>query len=294
MDTTPDGTNVLQVAVDWMTATTPADGREWPLLLAADAILDQEEHHGAELARARWQGYDLKTCGGCWAGSRQDSALVRLSGETAGLYWERLVRHAKKITRLDVAVTVRPEPPDPRLAATHLSEALRWRKGRAQPFKVNYHGSPEGIQTIYLGSRQSPTFGRIYDKFAESEDDRWRDSWRYEVETKDIVATRLARALLAERHRQGPMRVYVHDWFTKHGVKPRFTRPFGDVHAPSGKGPTDDERTLRWWDDQVAGVYARLAPKVGAGRMLSALGATSGGAGERAPGADRQEATDGG
>jgi hypothetical protein len=293
VDTTPDGTNVLQVAVDWLTATTPADGREWPLLLAGDAILDEEEHHGGEPERARWQGYDLKTCGGAWVGARQDSAIVRLSGDTAGMYWERVIRHAKKITRLDLAVTVRPAPPDPRLAATHLREVLRWRKGRVQPFKVNYHGTPEGIQTVYLGSRHSPTYGRIYDKWAESEDDRWRDSWRYEVETKDVVATRLARALLAERHRQGAMRVYVHDWLTKHGVKPRFARPFGDVHAPSGKPRTADEQTLRWWDDQVAGVYAKLSPKVGAGRMLAALGVGGGGVASAEHDSAQHGATDG-
>lgn len=274
MDTHPTGTNVLQTGVDWITATTPADGREWPLLLAADAILAQEERDGHELERARWQGYDLKCCGGAWAGAREDSALVRLSGETAGAHWWHLVRHAKKITRLDLAVTVRPVPADPRLAAKHLRQVLRWRKGRAQPFKVNYHGTPEGIQTIYLGSRTSATYGRIYDKWAESEEDRWRDSWRYEVECKDAVATRLARVLVGEPDRDWPVRVYVYDWFTKHGCRPWFPRPGGDVHAPSAREATEDDRTMRWWDEQVATVYARLAPKFGTRRMLSALGAS--------------------
>jgi Replication initiation factor len=276
VDTTPTGTNVLQTGVDWITATTPADGREWPLLLAADAILAQEERDGHELERARWQGYDLKCCGGAWAGAREDSALVRLSGETAGEHWYQLVRHAKRITRLDLAVTVRPEPPNPKLAAQHLRQVLRWRKGRQQSYRVNYHGTPEGIQTVYLGSRTSATYGRIYDKWAESEDDRWRDSWRYEVECKDVVATGLARALMGEPDRERPVRVYVHDWFDKHGVHCAFPRPGGDVHAPSTRAPGDDDRTLRWWDDQVAAVYARLAPKVGSRRMLSALGAGGG------------------
>lgn len=293
MTTPPTGTNVLQTGVDWITATTPADGREWPLLLAADAILAQEERDGHELERARWQGYDLKCCGGAWAGAREDSALVRLSGETAGAHWYQLVRHAKKITRLDLAVTVRPEPPDARLAAQHLRQVLRWRKGRQQPYKVNYHGTPEGIQTVYLGSRTSTTYGRIYDKFAESEDDRWRDSWRYEVECKDEVATALARVLVGEPDRERPVRVYVHDWFGKHGVRCRFPRPGGDVHAPAERAPADDDRTLRWWDEQVATVYARLAPKVGTRRMLSALGAGSGWHVRAALTEKRQEGSDG-
>jgi Replication initiation factor len=293
VDTPPTGTNVLQTGVDWITATMPADGREWPLLLAADAILAQEERDGHELERARWQGYDLKCCGGAWAGAREDSALVRLSGECAGQHWYQLVRHAKKITRLDLAVTVRPDPPDPRLGAWHLGQVMRWRKDRAQPFKVNYHGSPEGIQTVYLGSRTSTTYGRIYDKFAESEDDRWRDSWRYEVECKDVVATTLGRVLLGDVDRESAMRVYVHDWFRKHGVTARFPRPGGDVHAPSTRAQADDDRTLRWWDDQVAAVYARLAPKVGTRRMLSALGAGSGWHVRRSLMENRQERSDG-
>lgn len=49
--------------------------------------------------------------------------------------------------------------------------------------------------TLYFGSRESPSYGRIYDK-SEAYSAKLGSIWRYEVEMKRVAAQRIAAALL--------------------------------------------------------------------------------------------------
>lgn len=254
------------------------------LLACAGHILEQEEAAGHELERVRWQRYDLKVCGGVSAGLREDGAIVRLSGATAQAHWRELIPYARNVSRLDVQVTTDMGPGHDRMGAQHLRAALHHRRTRGGQWRVSFQGGPSGVETVYLGRRTSETFARLYNKYAESEDPRWLHNWRYEVEVKKPLAVDLARFLYHHSDPQLACQLYVYDYFSARGVKPAYACSGSDVQLRSHRDPTSAERTLRWWDEQVAGVYARLAPKVGDARLLAALGARGEGPGARDPG----------
>jgi hypothetical protein len=285
--------NITEVGVDWVTCTAPADGHDLHLLTRADAIIAEEEAAGNDLERLRWQRYDLKTCGSCSAGVRDDGAIVRLSGKVAREHWWRVVPYARNVSRLDVQVTVRPDPPRPRLGADHLRELLQWRREHPNAPKVTFNGGPDGIECVYVGSRTSQTFARFYDKFAESGDDQYRGCWRYEVETKKHVATRLARALY---HHDEPDRagaVFVWDFFRARGVQPEFGRGNGHLHVSSYVPRADDARRLKWLREQVDPVAHGLVDKGKGDEVLDALSVVRSALWELKRPTDAQEAGDG-
>jgi hypothetical protein len=261
MDGEPPSVQIASAGVDWLTATAPADGRDWALLLAADGPLERERQARNEDERHRWRGYDLKTCGGVSAGVREDGAIVRLSGERAHEDWRSIAKRAVNISRLDLEVTVRMAPPDPALAGRHLAEFAAWREGRANAPKLTFHGTPDGVETLYVGSRASDLFGRIYDKRAESGDDAWADCWRYEVECKGTMARHLATALAPEPDTGRAVGVFVHDYFTRRGCRPVFGRAGGDMHVPYPRPRTTDETRLRWLTETVQPIVLSLTQR---------------------------------
>lgn len=231
-----------------------------------------ERANGGQERRDRWNRYDLKTCGHVSAGLREEGALVRLSSEAAQKHWRTVVLRAANVSRLDLQVTVRPDPPDPKLGAAVLRSALRWVKGREHAPKVAFHGGPAGIETVYLGSRSSETFGRVYSKEAESGDDAWRDCWRYEVETKGDLAVRVARLLAHDDHAARSIELFVFDHFNNRGIRPRFERPNGDVRVAISRAKSDDETRLKWLRESVAPVVSRLSDNGHGDEACAALG----------------------
>lgn len=268
----PPRIDVLSVGVDWITATAPADGRDMALLLSAEGALEDERRAGHEEERRRWQRYDLRTAGGVSCGVREDGAIVRLSGESAHVHWRTVAKRAVNISRLDCEVTVCPYPPDPKLAARTLGHFARWRKGRPNAPKLGFHGSPDGIETLYVGSRASDLFGRLYDKHKESGGDDWAACWRYEVECKGDLARRLARVLAAEHDPGRAARVFVHDYFSRRGCRPVFERGAGDVRVSCHRPVTDDMTRLKWLAESVQPVVLRLADKGQGQEVVRALG----------------------
>jgi hypothetical protein len=263
---------IVAAGVDWITLTSPRDGRDLQLLVAADAILEHEEQAGNKLSRIHWQRYDLRKCGGASAGLRDDGALVRLSGETARTHWRSFIPYARTVTRIDVQSTVRPAPPRPDLGAVHLAEALAWAEGRERSPRITYHGSKHGVECVYLGSRTSEAFGRVYDKFRESNDPALIGTWRYEVEAKGDLAGNLSRALYHERDDVRACGVYVHDFYRARGIGPVYDRGRGILHAQSHRVASDDERRLKWLAEQVSHVLVELAEHGRRNEALLALG----------------------
>lgn len=95
-----------------------------------------------------------------------------------------------RFTRLDIATDLIGEPIDGQEIYEPLIRGRN--EGTARTFsKVESNG---GGFTIYIGSRQSEKFVRIYNKAAQEQlpDGHW---WRYEIETKGMVARALAVSL---------------------------------------------------------------------------------------------------
>lgn len=270
--TAPPEGEVHSLGVDWVTVTGRRGMNDLNLVVTAHSILEAETPTPADVRTWHWQRYNGQSTGDVSYGAREDGSILRLSGDQADKHWREALRAADRCTRFDAQVTVRFEPPYNRLGADAYREALTYSKSIERGPTVGAVVTNGHVETVYFGSRKSAFFGRLYDKYAESQEDRYLNCWRYEVEVKEDLATQLARRLYHHDHPYAGLSAFVHDWFTKRGHRPRYPRGDGAMRVARTHVEDDDERVLRWYREQVGPTLAALSSRGKRGEALRALG----------------------
>jgi hypothetical protein len=194
------------------------------------------------------------------------------SGGLADDVWSHAVALGYRASRLDLAVTAWFEPARAGLALDAYKRARDHRPDNGRVPAATYIVSSLGGSTCYIGSRASETFGRLYDKAAQSRAESDRGAWRWEVEVKAERAALVARALLDSSTRRESIGARVWQWFTDRGADPSWSCS-GDVICsdPVGRQP-DDTRRAEWLATQVAPTVRDLIPRIGMRTVLEALG----------------------
>lgn len=138
---------------------------------------------GAGIASMRW-GY-----------SEHLGYILLISGADAERFWQRLEPGKHRVTRLDLCVDFRPKIS--RLMAQELFTGVS-RERKAEFPMLSLFIGPKGGDTLYVGSRHSQQFGRLYDKGVESEKEKPGVQWRAEIEYKKPLAGAMAGELILE------------------------------------------------------------------------------------------------
>ena len=118
-------------------------------------------------------------------------------------------------------------------------------------------------QTLYVGKRVSDVYIRIYDKFEECGDERYKGCVRYEIEYKGKRAARIWQAL-ADHSLNGrdlvPMLLTDLD---ERGIDVSMIEiEKQDIVLPKAK-PSKESVTWGWWASQVAPSVARSVAERG-------------------------------
>jgi hypothetical protein len=212
-------------------------------------------------------------------GRRQDGALVQLSGDFAERYIAQLGPRATNVSRVDMAVTVRPYPRRPDLARDHFDEALEFRQGRPSSARPSLTQDGDGGSTLYLGDRASNWFLRVYNKEAECIEARdlegaghYAGCWRYELEIKGPDALRQAQLYPAIDDRPGYVQAYVHQWAENHGVAPLFPYDGDQKLEPGFRRRSDRETRLRWLAESVRPAVDWLRESTDRDALIDLLG----------------------
>ena len=261
--------------VDWITATTvdQKSGYNWLEMF-------NKHRNEADVRTVRMHGFVGLASGGLiWATREKDRRYMMIASGLAAEKWLEIGRYASKITRLDLAVDCWLTDPKPDLirsqARVFLSPA--WDVDRIKRRVIRSTG---GGSTLYLGSRNSQIFCRLYDKGIESKTCKPGKWLRYEVEMKHPLSEKIYTEL-AEINGTGSMNAvhgrithYTWDAFHHRYVPPLFT--------PSGEGPshlrslarikTSTERKIAWLRSQVRPTVAYLF-EIGLGEeVIDAIG----------------------
>jgi len=268
----PDGTamtgTVETAGVDWLTCHVPHGAKARHLADWGQVLLSSEKRKGNDFKKWKWNGYEGYTAGHVALGGREDGVICRMSGEASREHWRHVWDIAQRCSRLDVQVTVSGLPKGHDLAAnTHaLVKDFRPKRGRPPEWELRLtksHGS-----TLYLGSRQSQTFTRLYDKSAEEEREHLGGRWRYELELKEETAQQAASHLSSLGNGSARVLSTVHDAFTSRGVQPVFVRSDQPMMELTQRDQSDDDRRLAWLSGQVRAVVAGLRHR---GRELDVM-----------------------
>lgn len=193
----------LSYRIDWLTFTDPA-------LLPMSHILDYDWTSPSDKAIMPLRGYntalDMRIGRVDWyAGRPEQRRLWTFSGgdmtslENIGFQQAALVAavcdvHDMHASRLDFAVDVREGQADP----THIEAA--WHAGKLDTharkmtvIQATRRGQGTTGKTVYIGSRQSQAFLRVYDKGAEQ--GTTEDWTRIELEMKHPLSTKVLKTM---------------------------------------------------------------------------------------------------
>lgn len=262
------------VAVDWITVTAKsADSRRYMWDEQTETRLELFEE-GSDFRPWKFCGYDgIASTHFRW-GTRIDSDIVMLSGPAAAAYWYRFGILASNCSRLDLAVTVETGRCYAALLRHYYDE---WRRIEGPRNKtVTLLNNSDGGKTLYVGSRASREFGRVYDKGAEVGDPlKMHRLWRYEVELKE-QASRVALAALVSAYQQNDfpqvIQPTVYQWFDKRSIPPIFEKRGEALTLEMEANVTNDEVSLHWISTQVRPTVKRLRDKGKLDELLVALG----------------------
>lgn len=139
---------------------------------------------------------------------------------------------------------------------------------------------------MYIGSRASRAFARVYDKGLEAglENEQGK-LWRYEIEFKKPIARQVLSALHANKYL--PIDVHWNEevaqsivstvfvWFQARNLPPLFTRRENEaISLECEARVTSDEVSLNWLTTQVRPTVMRLAQRGKLHKVKEALGLT--------------------
>jgi len=205
--------------IDWITATSNSDriGGAWYQIyldhkyrLGREGAVYEENfsngfYHGLSCEGLRW-GY-----------SERLGYILIASGVTARDTWQHMLPAKHRITRLDLCADFLFD--EPTAMARGLYENLL-AEGPKIVKKCSYFTNNDGGDTLYVGSRQSPAFGRIYDKGVEAGRAPAGHQWRLEIEYKKPLAGQIAAILMTFREGSlsDTITKMVVQWFVERGV----------------------------------------------------------------------------
>lgn len=266
------GCHVLEVGVDWMTATVRHGAEQRALARLADDWLLDRGCEGYRIHGWKWNNYTGSQTDGISFGSREDGWIIRVSGPMATRHWLTIATWATNISRFDVQATVLSSMQREDHAAAYfakLSDDPRVTSGIVTTRLIE--STPDG-STLYVGSRSSDRMFRIYDKTAESLYDYPERSWRYEIEYKGDRAKKVADGIRQDRHPTQAIFDCLQTAYTSYGVAVPADRPGWEWRDAAIKHTSDDERRLAWLRRCIRPCVSKLSQAFGVERVLTSLG----------------------
>lgn len=266
--------SVFSSGLDWVTCTAKNGSASLALERVSDLEVAHQNLSGAQPVTSSWLGFDGYKMKGLFFGRREHDVMLCLSGNVADDVGPMAIQNATNISRLDLQVTICSNVGPIQLAKRAYDECkcIDHRRGRPRSFSFIV-GHPAG-QTLYINSRSSDNFARIYDKGVESKLCDAGLMWRYELELKRKLAKSEALALAPSERLAADVSDRVHTWLTLRGVEPTWPAPATFAHETMAR--TDVGRdVLTWYRESLSVSVAKAVKEFGLEAVLQNLGLRS-------------------
>jgi hypothetical protein len=268
--------NVIEAGIDYLAMTMAGDGDDaikWST--AAQSCIDLLINHGNVPKVGSFRGYDGVWCGGAFYGERDDGRYMHVAGSWASRLWPQLHRDQAHYSRLDLQATVQFANEDNNYARDmyEVAKAHNEARNARQRRRIRLFQDDQGGSTLYIGSRTSLHFCRLYNKAAQSGDPFYDRCWRYEVELHNSAATDAARYVWqGSRPQPRASASTVWHYYQERGITPAYTRE-GEDNAllPRTTPQSDIDRKLAWLKEQVGPTVELLLSQLPASIVLEAL-----------------------
>jgi hypothetical protein len=245
-----DGT-VANAAVDYVTAVGENKSGQKNVEILGLELIDLARRDGNKQHRSTARGRDVISAGWARLERGDDRSILRVSGPHAASACRQAVGIADNLSRIDLQTTVRFNRDISSLAREHERELRRVQRERGAPLYTSLILSRSRGDTLYVGSRRSAYFGRVYNKRLESKDPAYDRCWRYEVEVKSDGTRSLAKRIESGELEAPEISALVAGWFRRHGADVRYRPGVADAFTSIGAIPTDVQKRLKWLREAV-------------------------------------------
>lgn len=264
---------LLDANVDWITVTS----RESKIGHLWQEIYQQQRQESEALklmaVEKRWRIMSYEGVGfqgSIRVGFSEQLGWIVMASSSSAKIWSKLVGAKAKVTRIDLAVTQNFSIEIAEVPRRYY-EALKDVDKRARNYSL-IQNTKRG-QTLYVGSRRSEKFGRLYDKGVQSGEALPGLSYRWEVEYKKPVSEELARALFAVKERQAEtITAMVFEFFDDRGIPPLFPKTGHAVELSTEARVTSLDRKLNWIRSQVRPSIGQLVMAGRSRELFDAFG----------------------
>lgn len=268
---------VIDAGIDYISLTMLNDNpsvQAWAN--AALAYLEQISKQLGEMNYAKRLGYEGMASGGSFVGRRERDAIAIFSGERAKTAFERLYRRDTHVSRLDVQVSFRFNVTTNNVAQVARNSVSRANAkiSGARQRNATLMEDLRGGATCYVGTRTSEQFARIYNKEAESGKAEYERVWRFEVQLKNKLATKLAEQIAGQTYTSpNHALVFVKQWLSHRGVSTPWKADAELLPLPKVEKPnSQNDEKLLWLRTQVRPALRTLLKYGLRDAILEALG----------------------
>lgn len=262
---------VFSSGMDWLTCTAKSGRSSLELERVADAEIENQRASGVNVVPQSWLGFEGYKLEGLYFGRRDKDVMLCLSGSMAHDLGPLAIQSATNISRLDLQVTICSNGEVLELARNAWSQLKSADHPSHRPRSFSFIvGHPVG-QTLYINSRASDNFARIYDKGVESKLCPAGMMWRYEVEFKRKVSKQESLALAPSQQLAADVCDRVHSWLTSRGVEPPWPAPSSYVDISRARGPADRD-VLTWFNKSLSVSIGKAITQYGLVTVLESLG----------------------
>jgi hypothetical protein len=254
---------ITSCGVDWVTLTTTAKKSKVAFWRYFNHIAAEDLQAGYKLVNGGAYGFYGKRARHALIAEKEERMMLQVSGKRAQGA-PTLCYQGDNCTRIDIQITFK--VPDGDVSSWLFNaekEAREHVRSRGKPPKVAMVVSNAKAETVYIGSRASEVFIRLYDKYAECEEEWARGCVRAEVEIKG----NRAKALWAHLYVENAGTLYLLQCLlfilTQRGITlPRLYLPTEPIY-PSKETNTKESVSLAWLATQVAPTVKRLTASMG-------------------------------
>jgi len=262
---------LIDIGLDWLTLTTKESSRgaEWHEAFVGVASVEQARGH--KWREVHLLGYAGEQCGHIFWGKGQNGWMVRLSSQLADEQGYLFAPEAVHCTRIDMQVTCEFTTRAPHLIERLYEHAVAAPAKNGRPPAYTLLKQSDGACTLYVGSRSSGLYGRIYDKGMEQALGEPGKYIRFELECKDWASDQAVAIVRPSSSPEAQMMAMVGRFFTDRSIAVpwSYVRPEETFVPPKLK--TEDAQVLKWLRGPVATSVARLMDTVGYEQTLRAL-----------------------
>lgn len=263
--------DLIESGCDYITVTSKSTNPNNLLVQVARTIVEVEVKAGNVLSDWQALGYKGVRCGSASVGCGEQGTIARLSSGIARDYYHELLPYAENCSRFDLQSTVRCSIEPRKFVLKQFKSICAHEEKFKRPRSVKMIVSRTGAETLMMGSRQSDRYGRVYDKFAESGLEHYRNCVRLEVEFKNNFAVANAAACANQQSAPAWVHSQVCTWMSKRGGALGSIPVTALVHCTPAKN-TNDLDTLRYISKCVRPVLSRMVRRVGISEVLEATG----------------------